>query len=71
MGRVFAAGRPAPGGYDVPMPEFDAPHGQPEHPPPEEHQTARRLTIAFLVTIAVSAAALAVMGWLVWVAFNR
>ncbi len=59
------------GSYDAPMPEFDAPHGQPEHPPPDEQKTARNLTVAFLVTIVVSAAALAVMGWLVWLAFNR
>lgn len=61
---------PLPSGYNLPVPEFDAPHSQPEQPPPPPERTARKLPVAFLITVLVTAAAVALLAWLVWVSFT-
>ena len=53
------------------MPEFDAPHLQPEQPPPSEKKLARKLPVAFIITLIVSAAALALLAWFIWLAISR
>jgi hypothetical protein len=49
----------ASGAYDVGVPEFDAPHQQPEPPTPEQQQSPRKIIIAVIVTLLVTAAAVA------------
>lgn len=51
------------------MPEFDAPHQQPEQPPPDEEKLGRKLPVAILVTVLISVAAVALLVWLVRLAF--
>ena len=53
------------------MPEFDAPHQQPEQPPPSEEKTARRIPIAMLITLVISAAALGLLLWLIVTVMSR
>lgn len=57
--------------YDAAMPQFDAPHQQPDHPAPSEEKTARRVPIAMLITLVVSAAALGLLLWLILAVMNR
>lgn len=52
--------------YDGPVPQFDAPHQQPEQPPPSTEKLARKVPIALIVTIAVTVAAVGLLVWLVW-----
>ena len=53
------------------MPEFDAPHQQPEVPPPPEEKLARKLPFAILLTVVISAAALGLLLWLILAVMNR
>ena len=56
--------------YDAAMPEFDAPHTQPPHAPPSEARTARRVPIAMILTLVVTAAAVAAGVYLIWVSMT-
>jgi hypothetical protein len=52
------------------VPQFDAPHQQPEQPAPSPERTAKKLPIAFLLTLLVTAAAIALLVWLIWSVLN-
>jgi hypothetical protein len=53
------------------MPEFDAPHSQPQQTPPSPETLARKLPIAILVTVLITAAALGLLLWLILMVMNR
>jgi hypothetical protein len=53
------------------VPEFDAPHQQPEVPPPSEEKLVRKVPVAIVLTVVISAAALGLLLWLILAAMSR
>lgn len=53
------------------VPEFDAPHQQPQPPPPSEERTAKRVPVAMLVTLVITAAAVGLLAWLTLAVMSR